>query len=67
MTDEPIVTSTIGVCGGAPCIRGTRIPIRIIIQFRDRGMSDDQIIEQFPSLSRKQLAAVWELERGMGS
>ena len=40
------------VCGGKPCIRGTRIYIAIILDAQAEGLSPEQIIEHYPSLTK---------------
>lgn len=56
-----LVSMNKAICGGEPCVSGTRIPLRLLFRFRKKGFSDEQIIEQFPILSAEQLAAIWEL------
>ncbi|HEY8741393.1 MAG TPA: DUF433 domain-containing protein [Candidatus Dormibacteraeota bacterium] len=42
---------------GQPCVTGTRIPVSVVLACAAGGMTDDEIIEQYPSLSK---AAIWE-------
>jgi uncharacterized protein (DUF433 family) len=37
--------------GGAPCIRGTRIPVSRVLQMVAAGMTADQIVEDSPQLT----------------
>lgn len=46
-----------GVCGGKPCIRGTRIEIAIILDGLAEGLSPEQVLEHYPQLSREDLQA----------
>jgi uncharacterized protein (DUF433 family) len=39
------------VCGGKPVIRGTRVPIAVILDGMAEGLSAEQIIEHYPHLS----------------
>ena len=39
------------VCGGRPCIRGTRIYVSIILDALAEGLSPDAIIDHYPSLT----------------
>ena len=39
------------ICGGQPCVRGTRIYIAIILDSLAEGLSPEQIIEQYPQLT----------------
>lgn len=38
--------------GGAPCIRGLRIPVATIVRLVADGMSTDEILAQYPDLER---------------
>ncbi|MEW5692402.1 MAG: DUF433 domain-containing protein [Candidatus Hydrogenedentota bacterium] len=37
-------------CGGVPVIKGTRIPVTIIIKHYKSGMSIEDILEGYPNL-----------------
>ena len=39
------------VCGGKPCVRGTRIYIAIILDSLAEGLSPEQIMDQYPQLT----------------
>jgi uncharacterized protein (DUF433 family) len=54
------VQRTSGVCGGEPCIRNTRHTVAGLVQWRNLGLSDDEILEQHPDLTTADLAAAWE-------
>jgi uncharacterized protein (DUF433 family) len=45
------VSSTPGVCGGKPCIAGTRIRVWDIASLAQSGHSPDEILTHFPSLT----------------
>ncbi len=46
------VTSTPGVCGGKPCIAGTRIRVQDIYVWHElQGQSVDEIVAKFPQLT----------------
>ena len=40
---------------GEPCIRGTRIPVRIVVGSLADGYSTDQIIAEYPQLTREDI------------
>lgn len=42
---------------GKPCIRGTRITVYDILEYLAGGMSEDEILQDFPSLSREDIRA----------
>lgn len=44
------------IMGGALVIRGTRIPLRLIAEMRRQGASVEEILEGYPSLTRKYIA-----------
>ncbi len=39
------------VCGGQPCIRGTRIPIAVILDGLAEGLTAEQLVDHYPQLS----------------
>jgi uncharacterized protein (DUF433 family) len=39
------------VCGGKPCIRGTRIYIAIVLDALAEGMTPVEVIDHYPQLS----------------
>jgi uncharacterized protein (DUF433 family) len=45
------------VCFGRPCIRGTRIWVSLIVDNLSEGVSDDEILQAYPSLSREDIRA----------
>jgi len=55
------------ICGGKPCIRGTRIYIAIILDGLAEGLTPEQIIDHYPQLTiediRATLAYAAELAR----
>jgi len=46
------------VCGGEPVVAGTRVTIRTILASLADGMSTEEIIADFPSLTRESVRAV---------
>jgi uncharacterized protein (DUF433 family) len=45
------------VCGGQPCIRGTRIYIAVILDGLAEGLTPEQIIDHYPQLTREDIRA----------
>lgn len=45
------------VCFGKPCIKGTRIWVSLILDFLASGMSFDDILEEYPSLTIEDIRA----------
>lgn len=46
------VVAALGVCGGRPTFKGTRIEVRVILGWLRAGRTIDRILEGYPSLSR---------------
>lgn len=46
-----------GVQGGQPCIAGTRIPVRTIVELRRDGWSDEKLLRQYPTLRQADIEA----------
>jgi len=42
---------------GKPCIKGTRIAVYDLLEYLAGGMSDEQILEDFPDLTRDDIRA----------
>jgi uncharacterized protein (DUF433 family) len=55
----PGIESTPGVCGGEPCIVRTRIPVRVLEQYRRLGLSEAALLQNFPTLRAQDLANAW--------
>lgn len=47
------------VMGGAACIRDTRIPIWMLVQARDFGVSEAELLRNYPVLSASDLTNAW--------
>jgi uncharacterized protein (DUF433 family) len=47
-------------CGGDACIRETRIPVWVLVDYRRLGATDADILRAYPSLSPADLQAAWE-------
>jgi type III restriction enzyme len=58
MRDHPYVSETPGVGGGYPQVRGTRIPVWVIVDYYRDLRDIGAIVELFPGLSRDQVQGV---------
>jgi|SRR3989338_6618716 len=54
---EERITITPGVRSGKPCIRGTRITVYNILEYLAGGMTEAEILADFPSLTREDIGA----------
>jgi uncharacterized protein (DUF433 family) len=52
------ITIEPGKRGGKPCIRGLRITVYDILEYLASGMSEDDILADFPDLERDDIRAV---------
>ena len=51
------ITFEPGKRGGKPCIRGLRITVTEVLEYLASGMSEDEILRDFPDLTREDLRA----------
>ena len=45
------------ICGGKPCINGTRIWASLILDFLAKGMSEAELLAEYPQLVHKDVLA----------
>lgn len=43
--------------GGKPCVRGLRITVYDVLEYLASGMSEDEILSDFPDLTREDIRA----------
>ncbi len=48
-----------GVCGGDACIRGTRHTVWGLVEWRQLGLADAEILERHPDLTQVDLDVAW--------
>ncbi|MGV0023571.1 DUF433 domain-containing protein [Phormidesmis priestleyi] len=53
------ITKTLGVMGGDACIAGTRIPVWLLVSYRDQGVNDASLLDAYPDLTAADLVNVW--------
>ncbi len=58
MNFEDRITIVPEVRGGKPCIKGTRITVYDVLEYLAGGMSEDEVLADFPSLEREDIRAV---------
>ncbi|MCP9914870.1 DUF433 domain-containing protein [Cyanobium sp. ATX 6F1] len=54
----PLITCTPGVRSGKPCMAGTRITVSDVLAYLARGMSQEEILADFPDLQPEHIQAV---------
>jgi uncharacterized protein (DUF433 family) len=45
------------ICGGRPCIRGTRIWVSLVLDFLADGMSEEELLTEYPQLIHEDVLA----------
>jgi uncharacterized protein (DUF433 family) len=59
------IVSTPEVLRGKPRIKGTRIPVSLILGYLAAGKTAEEIIVEFPDLDRSQIAACLDYARDL--
>ena len=57
MDYSQIITIEPGKRGGKPCIRGLRITVSDVLEYLASGMSEDDILLDFPDLTKEDIRA----------
>jgi uncharacterized protein (DUF433 family) len=57
MDYRDIITVEPGKRGGQPCIRGLRITVYDVLSYLASGMSEEEIISDFPDLTHEDILA----------
>jgi uncharacterized protein (DUF433 family) len=59
------IVSTPDVLRGKPRIKGTRIPVSLVLGYLASGSAFDDIIKEFPDLTKDQIAACLDYARDL--
>jgi len=62
---EEFIVSTPDVLRGKPRIKGTRIPVSLILGYLAAGSTIEEIIEEFPDIKKEQIAACLDYARDL--
>ncbi len=57
---NPRIVSDPNICGGEPSIKGTRIPVHIILSHLAAGEDHETILKHFPRLTKEDILACLE-------
>lgn len=55
----PGIDSIPSVCGGEPCIVRTRIPVWVLVNARELGTNEANLLRCYPTLRAEDLANAW--------
>jgi uncharacterized protein (DUF433 family) len=58
MTYQDHIVRDPHVCGGQPVVRGTRVPLRVILAHLARGETAEEIVQEFPTVTADDVRAV---------
>ena len=64
-TLDAVVHSDPEILGGTPVFRGTRVPVKNLLDYLVAGDTLDQFLDDFPTVSREQAVATLELARDL--
>lgn len=59
----PGIDSNPGVSGGEPCIVRTRIPVWVLVQARNLGTTEADLLRSYPTLRAEDLSNAWAYYR----
>jgi uncharacterized protein (DUF433 family) len=54
-----VITIEPGKRSGRPCIRGLRITVEDVFSYLAGGMTQDEVLEEFPELTREDIQACY--------
>ena len=61
------IVSTADVLRGKPRIKGTRIPVSLLLGYLAAGHTAEEIIAEFPDLRKEQIAACLDYARDLAA
>lgn len=62
---KDVITSDPAILRGKPRIKGTRIPVSLILGHLAAGQTPQQIVAEFPDLTPEQIAACLDYARAL--
>jgi uncharacterized protein (DUF433 family) len=57
MTWRDVITTVPNVCHGLACIKGTRIPVSVVLDNLACGVAEDEMIRSYPALTSEAIRA----------
>jgi uncharacterized protein (DUF433 family) len=55
-----LITVNPNILGGAPVFKGTRVPVRTLFEYLERGYSLEEFLECFPSVTKDMVCRLLE-------
>lgn len=62
---ENIITRDLDILGGTPVFTGTRVPVAVLFENLVDGLSLDEILDSYPTVSREQTVAALEQAKSL--
>jgi uncharacterized protein (DUF433 family) len=59
------IVSTADVLRGKPRVKGTRIPVSLVLGYLAAGHTHEEILQEFPDLSQEQITACLDYARAL--
>lgn len=63
--DQKVINIDPDIMGGTPVFFGTRVPVKNLFDYLEEGESVKEFLEDFPSVSQKQVIRLLEISRGL--
>ena len=60
MNSRDLIVSNPEILGGKPVFKGTRVPVKALFDYLERGYRLDEFLECFPSVSKERAVKVLE-------
>jgi uncharacterized protein (DUF433 family) len=57
MNWQDLISTDPYVCHGQACVKGTRIPVSVVLDNLAAGLAEDEIIQSYPALTRDGIRA----------
>ena len=61
--NSSVVQSTKDILGGEPVFRGTRVPVRTLIEYFEAGDCLDDFLSDFPTVTKNQAIKVLQIAK----
>ena len=60
MSSADLITVDPGILGGVPVFKGTRVPVKSLFEYLERGYTVEKFVECFPSVTKEMGCKVLE-------
>ena len=57
------ISIDLAICGGKPCIKGTRLWVSLILDFLANGVTEAELVEDYPPLTHQDIMAAFASAR----